>query len=391
MRDTLKIIIDDIYNKVIAKPENGLSLFSGEAGRLLFKMIYLKKYKDDDIIENMDEQFQFLAEESFDYTYPTICNGKSGINWLFCYFYYQNQLDYETLNIICWDNENLAKMAINYIKSGNIDFLHGGLGISYYLLYNPDFRDVPFFETVFNLLLEINEKFGGRIPYWDFETANFMPDKLNLGLSHGLPSILKFCIQSYNSGICKAHAHDLAKRIVNSILKIKPSGSPLIYYPSIYDFNDTTDRNYHSRLAWCYGDLSLGYILLQYSLTFKDKEVELYSKEILLSTTKRQSLIETQINDVGICHGISGVIHIYNKLWHLTNDTVFKDACDYWLVQIINTWEKDNDIIYKKFNSSKGVFEPSNGLLEGSIGVGLVLFSFLHEEFSWDYCLMLNQ
>ena len=55
----------------------------------------------------------------------------------------------------------------------------------------------------------------------------------------------------------------------------------------------------YSRLAWCYGDLGIGIILYQAAKTFNDVELENFALEVLLHTTTRKEIEQTQAFDAG--------------------------------------------------------------------------------------------
>lgn len=389
METTIREIIKCLYiNNSELNLNDSISLFSGLSGSTLFEMLYVEQFRKDNLTVQIQEKLQKIGEESFSYLDKTICNGKSGINWLFNYLCNNEFIDEESRDIVCSDNDVLAAHALKYIRLGKYDYLHGSLGIAYYLLYDPNFVDDVFFESIFFELAAINNLYGGRIPRWDFELQKFDTESTDLGLAHGLSSILKFCIQSYKQNVCVKEAEVLAKKIVYYLVSINRADFSRSYYPSIYK----PDENAHfdSRLAWCYGDLSLAFVLYQYSQCFGDKNVAEFSLDILRKTTFRKRIDNTKVNDVGICHGSAGIAHIYNKLWYYTHEKIFKDACEFWIMDIINVWKEGDGKIYKKYNPSKHHYELSTSLLEGTTGVGLVLLSYLSGNFNWDYCLMLN-
>jgi hypothetical protein len=106
---------------------------------------------------------------------------------------------------------------------------------------------------------------------------------------------------------------------------------------------------------------------------------------------KRKTLNESMINDAGVCHGSAGVAHIFNRMWSITNDKKFRQATDFWIKQTLEFGTKINGKTeFKKYNAKINEYEINHSLLEGNAGVGLVLYSYLTGDFSWDYCLMLN-
>mgnify|MGYP000993101183 CR=1 FL=1 len=100
---------------------------------------------------------------------------------------------------------------------------------------------------------------------------------------------------------------------------------------------------------------------------------------------------ETIVFDAGICHGSAGVAHIFNKMAHYTNNVIFKEAADYWIKKTLEfAHHKDGIGGYKSYTHTDEKWKKEVGFLEGSIGIGLVLSSYITGNFDWDYCLMLN-
>jgi len=181
----------------------------------------------------------------------------------------------------------------------------------------------------------------------------------------------------------------LARQIVNYLLTHTNADTTSNYFS--YTISSEKQANEVTRLAWCYGDLGVGIILYQAGIIFQDKQTIDFSLKVLLNSTKRSTIEDAMIVDAGICHGTAGVAHIYNKMWHYTQDPIFKDACDHWIQKTIEFGIYADGIAgFKKYNGESKRYENDCGLLEGPAGIGLVLLSYLTGDFSWDYCLMLN-
>ena len=193
----------------------------------------------------------------------------------------------------------------------------------------------------------------------------------------------------YDGNICK---HD-AKKIALIIIDFYSNHINIDKkYSNFIDVINVDEYIYSkSRLGWCYGDLSIAYTLYQAGVTFQDSRTVESAITILLQSTKRRSVEDTYIRDAGICHGSSGVAHIYNRLWHKTKNIIFKDACDYWILKTLEfSCHIDGIAGYKKYSPIKQRFEAELGLLEGTTGIGLVLLSYLTGDFTWDYSIMLD-
>ncbi len=397
MNKLIEPILSKIYSELSKDPSPSLSLIGGKAGEALYNFMYLKYLSVTSNIESQNEiqqdTLQQIAEDAllYNYTYPTFSSGKAGINWFFTFLYKNELIDKEDWEFLCEDDNELAKTALSLLENDNYDFLHGATGIAYHLLYAKSSLFTEFYSRVFVLLNLLANKSTEKItiPNYDSEKKQFDPIQINLGLSHGIPSILKFCMQCYKQNVCATEARLMAQDIINYLTTHTNEDKSSSYFP--YSVEVNKEINTPSRLAWCYGDLSIGYVLYQAGLLFNDQKTRDFSLEVLVHSTKRQDLAEARVMDASICHGAAGIAHIYNKMWHYTKDSIFKQACDFWIQKTLDfaTYE-DGVAGYKQHNPVTSTFENDYGLLEGAAGIGLVLLSYLTSDFSWDYCLMLN-
>jgi hypothetical protein len=203
-----------------------------------------------------------------------------------------------------------------------------------------------------------------------------------------------FFKKAINKNINKEKAQSLLKRCYKIFELVEQDyriyGS---YYPYTVTFNNLKGKielsPHQSRLAWCYGDLGILYILFNNNYK-KGKYLSM-----LLDLTTRYDGNNTKITDQGFCHGSSGVAYMYWKLYLQTKNIRFLKAADFWIRQIIlENKEKKilNDYKFLVGNFDQRGLQPYNHLLEGSIGLALVLNSYLHPEIepTWDRCLLLS-
>nr|WP_298000706.1 lanthionine synthetase C family protein [uncultured Flavobacterium sp.] len=376
--------IDRIINDIEKEKIDTLSLYGGLTGSLLFKTFYNLHIENNKI--DITNELEKLIDDSLEDSFISISNGKTGLNWFFTYLKKNKLIDKEDHESLCLDDSFLKDASLIYFSQNNWDFLHGGLGIAYYALYNPVNFDNKYFTEVFNELFRICDLYPNYGMFIDDQIDGTR--RINLGLAHGIPSVLKFCIISYKQGICRDQSQKLAYKIIDFLLQnsFKDQLDYCYYPPTI-----SNEKNIPSRLAWCYGDLGIGFILFQAGLAFKDSKVKDFSLNILISCTKRRLIKETIVLDAGICHGSAGVAHIFNKMAYYTNNIIFKEAGEYWINKTLEFASHHDGIGgYKSYTHKEEKWKKEIGFLEGSIGIGLVLSSYLTGDFSWDYCIMLN-
>ena len=225
-------------------------------------------------------------------------------------------------NYVIQNIEVLKKGALDFLKNKNYDFFWGAIGVINYIIKVNISYDISYFTSIFktfdSLMLNnmkmvqdelLKSKLGGE-------------NVVNLGLAHGIASILKMYINCYKKNILKTESKSRAYHIIefyilnkNKVISTAYFSKAVIRNKIIFDCD---------RLAWCYGDLGIGYILYQAGITFNDQKVIDFALEVLYHSTHRRTVEETQVFDAGICHGSAGVAHIYNRMWHYTKDPVFK-------------------------------------------------------------------
>lgn len=138
---------------------------------------------------------------------------------------------------------------------------------------------------------------------------------LNLGTPHGIVGHLLVLIKLYEAGFHDSLA--TIKKTVIYLLSFKNSDSEKNDFPSIITENQDKIQ---SNIAWCYGDLMTWYAFLKAGKIIQDHRLVELSLQKLRDTIYRQ---DTRQANLCLCHGMSGLYLIYNKLYELTNENVF--------------------------------------------------------------------
>ena len=163
----------------------------------------------------------------------------------------------------------------------------------------------------------------------------------------------------------------------------------MIQYNQLENIKNVTNT---SRLAWCYGDLSSAYVLLEAAQTLNDSSSYNKAISIAIQTTKRKTLEETSVIDAGICHGSSGLALMYILLHRKTKIQDFQDAADFWIQDTLDKAIHEDGLAgFKAWQGQEyGGWINEYGLLEGVAGIGLVLLTYLNPEIpAWYRCLLL--
>lgn len=379
----LNLISDSLFRKI--DNQNDIGLYSGSSGYLLFLVCYQQFQKKSDF-SHFSKVFNKIIEQLFYTDKFSFCNGLAGVLWLNTFLFKERFIDKEVLTLNKRFHQNLQEISLYLLEIGNYDFLHGSLGIPYYLLYNYDSDNNKYFKNYLNQLnFMVKEDSEIILSSFDFVSYQKKENETNLSLSHGIASILKFCLICIEKKTCEKISHLIIRKIINYYLRHVNDGAN-------YYFNDVIGKPQQraSRLAWCYGDLGISFILLQASIKIKDKKLEEFATQILIDSCNRKKPNETFVSDAGICHGASGIAYLYHLTWRITNINLFKETSLYWFNQTLDFGKWPDTITGFKASSNDGRYNESSGLLEGDAGIGLVLLRLLSTKPEWNYSIMLS-
>ena len=394
----LNIKIDDFY-----KNSYNISLFSGLGGVILYKVMIYKLLNEEsykkEVRNCIKKIFNIINEDEI---YCNYSNGLIGIALLFDII-----VDEKILNKNLSKNLEIAinefdqiiiKEAIKSTKSINdVDFLHGSFGAALYLIerYNKNNRTIDntdflfFFEKLAEIIsndINTSLKFK-KIKHIDSDDYH----KTNCGLAHGYVSYILIFIKFIekipkNSTINKA----LTDSIYHLLSFESNLDETLASYPSIAINKNTAQ--YDVALGWCYGDQTISICLYKASILLNDENLMAKSKLLAYRNLKRS--IENKNfpykkYDSGFCHGLSSVAYLHKKWYKITNDQRFFDEYERIIDEILHFYKTHNG--FPKLTAN-GSYKETIGLLDGSIGVGLILIDNLKNENSnlWDKFFLID-
>lgn len=365
-----KIGLHTLVSNISVNDYNGKYLESfllGDKGSVL----YFAETKKSERLQKMVGKL--LEREFADFSF---LNGIAGDYFLLSYLYKEKGIiGKEDLESFREGDTSLLSYALS-LRNDDFDYLFGSLGIAYYSIYLDDYIDNVFVKSYINKI--------------SLSIDNILNTKdVNFGIAHGILSIMKFLIQCYKKDISKKEVKKLLCKIVGYIdpyfKKDRFDGSiiPQIISKSVVQYNP--------RLTWCYGDLIYAYIFYQAyevfgDLSFKEKSIVLANNSM-----KKTTLDSMNVHEACFCHGTSSVFYLYYKMYMKTHENKYKDQAIHWLNVTLNLSEKkEGKYCFKYYDGESKKFANDSSILLGSIGVALSVNSLLTKDFSWDYCLMLN-
>ena len=380
---------------------DNIGVLSGISGVALFQFYY-SKYTEQEINADLGAKIvsEIVEKINEGYDFPTFCAGIAGGAWAIEHLKEEEFIDIDGDELLSGLDDYLIATIEKTTNENFYDFLHGILGISFYFLKRYQNTKSTKLRTEYkNIILNIVERLSsksqqvGNTVKW--ESYLIVEEKLkgyNLGLSHGISSIVNFLSRLVRYDDFKMEAENLLKKSVNFIVSCKNTEiSKISCFPDWITL--ANEKSESSRLGWCYGDLGIGLSLWKAGKALEDIKICEKAIAVLKHTCKRRCLEETRIYDAGLCHGAFGVTHIYNYMYKQTGEKLFKEAADYWMQQSLGlAVHSDGYAGYMQWKGGKGKgWHNETNLLEGIAGIGLVIISYLAPfETRWDECLLIS-
>ena len=115
-----------------------------------------------------------------------------------------------------------------------------------------------------------------------------------------------------------------------------------------------------------------------------------FAMDVIFKTSKRLSVETEHICDAGLCHGTTGIAHLYARIYNYSFDERYRDLSAYWYTQTIEYLSnKQNIQSYKSYNGENWIGDLS--ILEGLSGIGLSFISAISKiEPKWDKSIMIS-
>jgi lantibiotic modifying enzyme len=217
----------------------------------------------------------------------------------------------------------------------------------------------------------------------------------NLGLAHGIPSIIALLGQACTHGVTEDQARRLMDDAIRWLLAQKlPDGSGSSFGTVIPLGVRSVPRQ--SRLAWCFGDLGLSAALYWAARSVDSSPLAEEMLEIARAAALR-SPESSGVKEASICHGAAGNAHIFNRFYQATGRQDFLDAARYWFERTVSYYETSMERCIADAESTDR-FVPTprgwpghTGIFGGLAGIGLALLSAVTaREPAWDRVMLVS-
>ncbi len=374
--------------------QSSISLLNGLSGVPFFYWNLYNLYKSESYLQKMEFVIDKVLENANDPSNKlNYCDGLAGVGYMLNFFKNQEVLDNEIESYLTELDDLLIPVVNQQIDEGYLDFLHGALGILNYLLRRTASNRL-IRERVKDTCEKLIEKMKTEVSMGTTSGASIYDGvavkHLNLGMAHGLVSNIFF--------LSKYYEHFPEKQLVNEVLMLiwnefntyeSADINSISVYPSIV--NESGNSHHSVPLGWCYGDSIIALGLAKMSDAYKSPQLMQKATEVANLTLKRNTPETAFINDACLCHGTCSNAQIYKRWYELTGDRLYREAYENWIMHTISMGNHIDGIGgYKRYYGDGSRNEY--GILNGAMGIGLVLIDFLADNRSsnWDELLLMN-
>ena len=213
-------------------------------------------------------------------------------------------------------------------RFGNYDLIQGSVGAGVFALEAGD-------DELACAVLE-------HLEAWSARRWFTRPDELvepereiaptgytNLGMAHGVPGAIALVARFVHRGIEPARSRALLDDAVELVATV---ASPyLLWLPP--------PAGESRRLAWCYGDLGVAVALIGAGVYANHARA--YERGLELARGAASWTVD--VDETGLCHGIAGVAHLFNRLAQATGDNELATAARNWFARLLGRTDPARD------------------------------------------------
>lgn len=378
-------------NRILSIKES-ISPLTGYLGEVLFLFHRSRYFSSNNFLELGENEIEKVIENLEYNIHPSLGNGISGFVWFLNHLEKNKFIDPLEEELKEHFYSYIQKRSIQDLELGNYDYLMGGLGsvVAFLESQSINTKDSSDLNKILSLLAQTSlETKNGT--YWNYRidpTLNNL-NPISYGLAHGVSGILIILIKLNRKGVNPELTSSLSHKLANFILKNKNKAAKGPLYPSFTTAIENAPTI--NRLGWCYGDLTIAIAFQIYADHFNKEEFDIEANSIVANSINQFNHFE-KVTNADFCHGLSGVIHCYNRLYQNNPTPEILNKINELALELINKIDIESDKILLYSEDKKDEKWHSNtGMLNGLSGVAFVLTDLISENhIAWDSIFLLN-
>jgi lantibiotic biosynthesis protein len=360
---------------------------SGVAGLALFEMTLESLFGAGHAARaqrRLDEAVDLASGGGF----PGLFNGLAGIGWV---------LDTLVNDVDTPEDEDpnrgidaeLASFLARVSVRSNYDLISGDVGIGLYGLtrtHRASGRRIV--ELVLQRLAETAKRdrsgaFWQNDPEWIPRDLRFdrQGPYVDLSLAHGVAGVVAVlgvaCIRGYGDAATRELLSDAARWLLSH----GQTSDARSLFPS-WVGEGITPRP--SRTAWCYGDPGIASALWFAGQGLGDERLRGEALRVARAAAARAPE-HTGVADPALCHGSSGLAHVFGGFFRVTGEAGFRQASTEWFERTLRFRRAGAGVAGFASGDASGARRQDTSLLTGTAGIGLALASALTDDVpAWD-------
>jgi lantibiotic modifying enzyme len=327
---------------------------------------------------------------------PWLYGGFSGIAWALSRLAAMGITSSEGMEEI---DEVLLRLVRRRPWDSCYDLILGLAGLGVYGLERlPDRLAVGCLEEIVARLEELSTRDGAGLSWRTppehvppHQRAGYPEGYFNFGVAHGMSAVVALLALIARAGVAERKARELseggARWLLANVLPDSPGARfPACIAPGL--------RGEPCRSAWCYGDPGVVLCLLVAARALADRELE-RTVLALAREAARRPAEHTEVKDAGLCHGSAGLGHLYNRLYQVSREPLFKEAATSWFIRTLELERPGEGVggyfSWQRLSEREAEFGwvPDGTLINGATGVALALWAACHPfQPTWDGLLM---
>lgn len=292
------------------------------------------------------------------------------------------------------------------VRADDFDVLHGLAGMARYLLFDPHHpQKRELLQEILTYMVRLcgEREWNGRVvPAWfiqpdrmvsPVEEHYFPKGHFNLGLSHGIPSVLALLALAMQQGHVVTGQRDALKTVSEWVWQARCVSEEGITWDSHLSYEhwegQEIQKSAWNRDAWCYGTPGVAYALYLVGEALEDEDLKQRALQAYSSLFQRHE--NWGLYAPTLCHGYAGLLQITHRLYLKSGDERLARERESLVQRVLELYQEESRYGFRELRKETEKSDDFPGVLEGAAGAALVLLSLSQSrEPEWDAAFLLS-
>ena len=392
MKPKLIPLFLQLHRLICKHPSESGGLIGGKLGEVLYYYsIYKtfdKPYFAEKAVQLLEDVLASIAEDEASFEGYALSTGSAGLLYTITLLQQDGLVEIDIASQLGGLDSDLVKTTIqNWETSQRGDLLYGLAGVVHYfsLRLNEPVVQQYLSKLLHSFFSRVQNEEQGCWFKNNFTSSTDQED-INFSLSHGLSGILLVLLNLIKKGFEVPGMKSIVIKGIEFILAQQNNhatgNNGIAEFPMTIPSMHRENLNYHTRLAWCYGDLNILNLLYTASNTLNEIHWKKIADDIGNQVILRKHPKTALVSDSQFCHGYAGIAQCYQNLFAISANEIYNTAYNDWLDLTLSALP--GDIMSKIFE------KKASDLLEGYMGINLVFLSCMSKEkLDWTKLLLI--